>query len=270
VQSLEKVLEKYFVLYDDKTDTFQKTRTIELDAPLSPGGHPFRVNKQGKEYFYFPTPYPAVRVPATWGAVQDLSQYEGFTCLKPGTRYDKQSPPIERDANGRLVWAWKRNTPPLDSKQLKELVDGAHAQREEVPFRLQDADTGKPILLHGGSVAWNDFRKKWVMIALQGMGDSLVGEIWYAEADQPEGPWENARKVVTHVMETGATLGTVAVKMDFYNPKHHPFFDQQGGRIVYFEGTYTHSFSGFPVATPRYEYNQVMYRLDLADPRLKM
>jgi hypothetical protein len=24
------------------------------------------------------------------------------------------------------------------------------------------------------------------------------------------------------------------------------------------------------MSTPRYEYNQIMYRLDLADPRLKM
>jgi hypothetical protein len=27
-------------------------------------------------------------------------------------------------------------------------------------------------------------------------------------------------------------------------------------------------FSGNPDKTPRYDYNQVMYRLDLADPRL--
>ena len=58
--------------------------------------------------------------------------------------------------------------------------------------------------------------------------------------------------------------------MDFYNPKQHPFYDQEGGRIIYFEGTYTNSFSGNPVQTPRYEYNQIMYRLDLSDPRLKL
>ena len=41
-----------------------------------------------------------------------------------------------------------------------------------------------------------------------------------------------------------------------------------GGRIIYFEGTYTNTFSGNPQPTPRYEYNQMMYRLDLADERL--
>ena len=86
---------------------------------------------------------------------------------------------------------------------------------------------------------------------------SQLGEVWYAEAEQPEGPWKYARKVVTHD------------RYSFYNPKHHLFFDQQGGRIIYFEGTYTDTFSGNPTPTPRYNYNQVMYRLDLSDPRLK-
>jgi hypothetical protein len=48
----------------------------------------------------------------------------------------------------------------------------------------------------------------------------------------------------------------------------HPFFDQEGGRIIYFEGTYASTFSGNTNPTPRYDYNQIMYRLDLADPRL--
>ena len=47
-------------------------------------------------------------------------------------------------------------------------------------------------------------------------------------------------------------------------------FDQDGGRIMYFEGTYTTTFSGNDDPTPRYDYNQVMYRLDLADHRLAL
>src|SRR5207237_2155347 len=39
---------------------------------------------------------------------------------------------------------------------------------------------------------------------------------------------------------------------------------------IFFEGTYSHTFSGSPEPTPRYDYNQVMYRLDLADPRLAL
>src|SRR5262249_10991329 len=37
-----------------------------------------------------------------------------------------------------------------------------------------------------------------------------------------------------------------------------------------FEGTYSHTFSGNQNPTPRYDYNQLMYRLDLADPRLAL
>ena len=42
----------------------------------------------------------------------------------------------------------------------------------------------------------------------------------------------------------------------------------RGTSYLYFEGTYTHTFSGNEHRTPRYDYNQIMYRLDLDDPRL--
>ncbi len=37
-----------------------------------------------------------------------------------------------------------------------------------------------------------------------------------------------------------------------------------------FEGTYTATFSGNKDPTPRYDYNQVMYQLDLSDQRLAL
>jgi hypothetical protein len=40
--------------------------------------------------------------------------------------------------------------------------------------------------------------------------------------------------------------------------------------VIYFEGTYASTFSRKEDPTPRYDYNQVMYRLDLSDPRLKL
>jgi hypothetical protein len=49
-----------------------------------------------------------------------------------------------------------------------------------------------------------------------------------------------------------------------YNPKQHPYFEEEDGRIIYFEGTYAETFSGNPVPTPLYDYNQMMFRLDLA------
>ena len=96
-----------------------------------------------------------------------------------------------------------------------------------------------------------------MIVAEQFGKSSMLGEIWYAEAEKPEGPWRDARKIVTHD------------RYSFYNPAQHPFFDQEGGRYIYFEGTYTTAFSREGEPTPRYEYNQIMYRLDLADERLQ-
>ena len=123
---------------------------------------------------------------------------------------------------------------------------------------LYDIETGKQVSPHGGSVYWNAYRRRWIMIAVQQGGESsFLGEVWYAEGDTPVGPWAYAKKIVTHN------------KYSFYNPKHHPYFDQDGGRTIYFEGTYSHTFSGDPAnATPRYDYNQIMYRLSLNDRRL--
>ena len=136
-------------------------------------------------------------------------------------------------------------------------------KREDHPFRLQDADGGKPILLNNSSCFWNEYRKRYVMIASEMHGATNLGEVWYSEADRPEGPWVHARKIITHANKPGDAH-------DFYNPTQHPFLDREGGRVIYLEGTYVNTFSGNTHPTPYYEYNQIMYRLDLADPRLKL
>jgi hypothetical protein len=100
------------------------------------------------------------------------------------------------------------------------------------------------------SVAWNAWRRCYIGLF------ERAGEVLYAEADRPEGPWGALVSVARHDHYT------------FYNVAHHRFFDQEGGRIIYFEGTYTSAFSDAPTPTPRYDYNQVMYRLDLGDSRL--
>ncbi len=40
--------------------------------------------------------------------------------------------------------------------------------------------------------------------------------------------------------------------------------------MIYFDGTYANTFAGNPDQTPRYDYNLIMYRLDLGDPRLAL
>jgi hypothetical protein len=122
---------------------------------------------------------------------------------------------------------------------------------------LEDHATGQAIRLHRSSVHWNEFRQSWIMIGVEAWGDSFLGEVWFSEAPTPEGPWTDAVKVATH--DRGSTSDYT-----FYNPTSHPFFDEAGGRFIYFEGTYSNTFSGNSTPTPFYDYNQLMYRLDLA------
>lgn len=112
---------------------------------------------------------------------------------------------------------------------------------------------GKQVRLHTASVKWNAWRNCWILIGVQ---SGALGEVWYAESPAIDGPWGTAVKVASHP------------NYSFYNPVHHDFFDSENGRVIWFEGTYTREFSGNPVPTARYDYNQLMYRLDLADPRL--
>jgi hypothetical protein len=85
---------------------------------------------------------------------------------------------------------------------------------------------------------------------------SAFGELWYAEADAPTGPWGKAVKVLSHDNYT------------FYNPRLHPELTPLNSSVLLFEGTYTTSFADRPPPTPRYDYNQILYRLDLDDPAL--
>jgi hypothetical protein len=258
LKSLAQPLGRKLIVYNDQKDQFDDLAPLAKDEPLCPAGHPIRHAVDGVEYVYFPAPYPLLRVKADWESVKTPAAYEGFTCLASGTRYARSNSSIDRDAAGKVVWAWKRNTPPVSPNQQSELVKSGLLKPDEQWNDLRDVQTKEPVLAHAGSVNWNDYRKKWVMITVQQFGKpSFLGEVWFTESDQPEGPYKWARKVVTHD------------RYSFYNPVHHPFFDQQGGRVIYFEGTYAQTFSGNPRPTPRYDYNQIMYRLDLADERLK-
>lgn len=264
-QGLGAVLENGFLIFNDQKNVFDLVKAQPLDLPLFPTGYPSLIkDKDGSQFIYFTAPYPAVRVKADYSSYLDLSAYQGYTCLIPGTRFaGKKQTQLERDNQGRLVWAWKQATPSLTAKEQQELIDAGAMTREESPFRLEDSDTGKPVLLSNCSCFWNQYRRCYIMIASEVMGATVLGEVWYSEADRPEGPWVKARKIITHANKKDDAH-------DFYNPTQHPFFDQEGGRIIYLEGSYVNTFSGNAQQTPYYEYNQIMYRLDLSDPRLKL
>lgn len=247
------VYERGIAEFDDERRQFVQRQKFAKDVPLYPDGHPLLHKVNGVEYVYFTEAAAVMRVRATVEAYNDLSQYEGFSCLAPGGR--EKAPQVERDSAGKVVWGWKRDTTPIRWALQEKLLKSGQLKPDEAWLKIVDADTGKPVTAHAGSVTWNEHRRRWVSVFTQHFGSSLLGEIWYAEADAPEGPWRKATKIITHD------------KYSFYNPKQHPYFS--AGRFLFFEGTYTHTFSGNTDQTPRYDYNQIMYRLDLDDPRLK-
>ena len=250
LKDLGTILESGLVVFNDAMQSFEPIVRVDPNVlPSSDFGHAERVTAGGRDYYYFTLPFPAVvrmRVEAKWSDVIDPNRYEVLTSLQPGLTGDDERP------------RWVR---------FVELTGGDNAVRARVSKALRqekkdtslyDIDSGKAVSPHGGSVYFNAYRRKWVMIFVQQWGESsFLGEVWYAEADTPVGPWAYARKIVTHK------------KYSFYNPKQHPYFDRDGGRVIFFEGTYSQTFSGSAeTATPRYDYNQVMYRLTLGDPRL--
>lgn len=164
-----------------------------------------------------------------------------------------------KDANGEAWVLFGNPLPTLRCRATFEAwQDPANWEVMKPQEHLVSAGDGKPVKPHSGSVAWNPFRRRWVTVFMEKDGKpSILGELWYAEAKAPAGPWGRAVKILTHE------------KYSFYNPRIHPEFTADDSPILIFEGTYTQLFSAAKEPTPRYDYNQILYRLDLDDPALK-
>jgi hypothetical protein len=265
-RGLSEALEQGLVLWNDDRAMFEVLTVIDLDETWRMlRDHPIRTEENGQVYLCFGNPFPVTRVPATLTAIQDPGAYESWTCrsspeetqntIEQSTNAD----PL-RDESGTLVWNW-RKAPPVTQQDEHRWLKAGKIHVDEARYLPRDANgVDRIVEMHSGTVHWNEFRKRWIMIAIEHAWDrnspSLLGEVFYSEAETPQGPFLRAVKVATHP------------KQSFYNPCHHPFFDQEGGRLIYFEGTYCNTFTNSP-ATPRYNYNQMMYRLDLENPEVK-
>jgi len=197
---------------------------------------------------------------------EEKQQFENHKVLWRKTDGPAKQPPMPgghavffTGDNGRKLVLFGDPFPQLQCEATFEAWSNPEAwqalkPQQKVPVAAGDA-TATP---HRGSIAWNAYRKKWVAVFTQLYGKpSSLGEIWYAEADQPIGPWGRAVKVVTHANYT------------FYNPHLHPEFTPADSPVLLFEGTYTRTFAASPRPSPRHDYNQVLYRLDLNDAAFK-
>ena len=230
--------------YDPGLGRFRKAADIAKEEKHRfPSGHAVRVKTGDGDHFYFTTSFANTRVKAVATSITDPAAYELL-------RFDKD----KRD------WVWQKSDSPTTPAEEKTMIKSGDMREDQALHQLTDAATGKPLSLHGASIQWNEWRKKFVLIGVQFGGredPSAFGEVWYAEAPEVIGPWRQAVKVASHPRYT------------YYNPVHHGFLDREGGRMIYFESTYTLEFSGNPTGTIRYDYNQLMYRLDLVDEKLK-
>jgi len=245
------------VLYNHEKQIFDERYPFDTkDEWRYPGGTSTYIEQDGQGYWVFMFPFPSLRVRDNLEDIKQMEKYEAFTCLEEGTEFNGRNTKVARDNDGKLVWEWKKNTQYLTQDQEKQLIQYGIIKREEARYQLKDVKTGKGVTSHRGTIKWNNYTKSWVKVFCEiGGSTSFLGEIWYAKSENYTGPWNNAIKIVTHN------------KYGFYNPIHHQFFDQNSGQYIYFEGTYTTMFDGSP-HTPWYEYNQIMYQLDLGDPRL--
>ncbi len=164
---------------------------------------------------------------------------------------------IYPDQNGKKWLYFGDPFPHLRMPATFEAWQDSSAWEILTPQKQLTGPTGKKIIPHRGSIAWNDYRQKWLSIFTQKEGQpSPLGEIWLAEADLPTGPWKNPVKVLSHQSYT------------FYNPLIHADLTSPKSPVLLFEGTYTSLFSKSEEKTPRYDYNQILYRIDLDDPKL--
>jgi hypothetical protein len=242
-------------VWNDHNNVFESLVTFG-PQPIGPpdGSHDLKLSENGQEWIYFADPFPYCRVKATLADYSDPEKYEYWTCVKSGPKPGTEA--IDRDMAGKLQFQWRRNSKAWDQKTQQEWIGKKQIQIEECPIQLK-SKTGESITTARGTVSWNKYRKKWLMVFGQIYGKpSLLGEIWIAESEDKLGPWKNAIKILTHD------------KYSFYNVAHHAELDSGDGRTIYLEGTYTTLFSGNEHPTPRYDYNQMLYRLVLSDPRL--
>ena len=240
-EGLAPPVEQGIARYDDEAGLFKSVAKLEKEEKWrGPRGHAVKAEDG---WIYFASPLPHTRVRATLADVTDASKYEAL-------RFN--------ETEG--VWEWQKNDAPTTQAAEQILLKQGKMKLEQSRFDLRDAAGGAPVTIHTGSVQWNAWRKRWVLIGVQigpKDGPSYLGEVWYAESDAPDGPWGKAVKVASHP------------RYSYYNPIHHGFLDAEGGKVIYFEGTYTLQFSNNPIAPARYDYNQLMYRLDLGDGRLE-
>lgn len=233
------------LVYDDANERFVDGVDFDLAAQrgLWPHENAFVVRHGDQAWVQYHVP---VRIPATSEALLDLATYERFTPYE-----DASGTTVERDAAGQAVYRWRGGGIPFVTPDGQGL-----ASADRLEGHIVDAATADAFEVHeNGSTDRNEWLGRWTRLVIP---TGALGETWLAISDTPMGPWVYATRVVVHE------------QYSFYNPRHHRELDEDHGRRMRFDATYTNSFSGNPDRTPRYDYNQIMMAVDVDRPELQL
>lgn len=256
--TLDLVEEAGFAIFNRNKGKFSIVKRWQGNTPHK-CTHPYPVALAGKEgYLLFPWRICGTSI----NEIMSEDQHLTFTCLEPATPGSRQQTinfahkafRVRRNANGQVIYHWQKAGVPADSQVEKKMLHDGLLKPSELLFAPVSLDDGQRIFSFNGSIVYSHFKKRWIMIN-QG---HKAGDIVYAEADTPTGPWAFARQI------SGLD------NYNLYNPILHPWFFKENGRIVFFEGTYTNYFSASPGKTPEVDYNQVMYKLDTEQEQMLM
>ncbi len=264
LKSLQPPIRLRYEYFTDNSGTPKNVAQMPGDGPTWLDGYVSLPDQDDRQRLV--ATYSKIRPPLTayeqglcvWN--EDAAKFEKLKVLWTKTDEKPQPPPAPfghpmlcKDDTGEQWVLFGDPFPRLKCRATFEDWSNPHQWESLTPQEfVPTADGTKEVKPHRGAIGWNAFRRKWVTVFTQLYGDSsALGELWYAEADAPTGPWSNATKVVTHD------------KYSFYNPQIHPEFTPAGSPVLLFEATYTKTFSKTSDPTPRHDYNQVLYRLDL-------
>lgn len=269
--SIEPPIRLRYDYISDAKDIPRNVAKMPGEGPTWLGGYVSLADRKGKKHLV--ATYAKIRPPLTeyekglcvWN--EQTREFERRKVVWTRTAADRQSPvmphghPIFWDDDAGKPWVLFGDPFPT-IKCPATFEDWSDPDRwslvkpqSSVPTRPGSSpDQPAEVTPHRGAIAWSEFLHKWVAVFTQLHGDSSsLGEIWFAESDSPLGPWKDAIKIVTHD------------SYSFYNPKWHVEFTPKESPTLLFEATYTRTFSKTGSPTPRHDYNQVLYRLDLDD-----
>ncbi len=223
-----------FAVLDPVAMSFEPVAPLPLDLELA---HQTPIRSGG-----FVTLREGLRFPDTLAEAIDTTSWQTWSPLVGGV--------VDRHPDGSARWAWRNEVLLPDGDRLPV--------EDRWPAVMLEPDEGTVVEPHYGDVARNAHARRFLQVFTRTGGETAwLGELWLAQADTPFGPWSYARRIEAFDDYT------------VYNPMILSEFDTDG-RQIYLQGTYTDFLSGAAVKTPRYDYNQLMFRLDLDDPRARL